>query len=105
MTSPANKQPSADRPDRDASKPAWRDALRQTIAAQVRELFAPLRKWLARHRVKVRRLGGLGVLVVGAGLMAGGLGPIGLSLIFVGTAALLLELDQDQRGPADRQRK
>jgi hypothetical protein len=40
------------------------------------------------------RIVGWGGLALGAGGMIFGLGPIGLALIFVGTAALLLDWEQ-----------
>jgi len=100
-TSPPKKQADADAADSGESKPTWRGAAREAVAAYLRELFAPVTKWLIRHQVKARRFGGLGSLAAGVGFMAGGLGPLGLSLIFVGVAVLLVELEISRRPPSD----
>ncbi len=105
MTAAANKQPDADAEDRSESKATSRRGLRKAIARYFGDLLAPLTKRIVKHRVKVRRFGGLGALAVGVGFMAGGLGPLGLSLIFAGTAILLLDREQSRPAGSDRQPK
>jgi hypothetical protein len=58
------------------------------------KLYAPAFKRLGKHQVQVRRGAGVGGLALGIGFMAGGLEPIGLSLILVGTAMLLAEIER-----------
>ena len=60
------------------------------------KLGEPLLERLVKHPAKIRRWGGLSGLALGIGLMAGGLEPIGFSLILLGTAVLLLECDQSE---------
>lgn len=89
----------------EASPTACPRRLRAAVVRCLRGLFSPLVRALAKHWGKVRRFGGLGALAVGAGFMAGGLGPLGLSLIFVGTAILLLAREQSRPAGSDRQPK
>jgi hypothetical protein len=105
MTKPARKQRDADAPKRKASRRRWRRIVRRATARFLRRLFAPVIRPIVKHQVVARRFGGLGSLVFGAGLLVGGLGPLGLSLIFVGTALLLVELEESRPAPPEQQRK
>jgi len=73
-----------------------RKADRAGVTSALRKLGEPLLEWVIKHRAKLRRWSGLSGLALGIGLMAGGLEPIGFSLILLGTAVLLLELDRPQ---------
>jgi len=54
----------------------------------------PLHEWIIKHHGKLARWSGISGLALGVGLMAGGLEPIGFSLILLGTAVVLLEFDR-----------
>lgn len=71
-----------------------RKAGRAGVTAALRRLSGPLREPLVRHQAKIRRWAGISGLALGVGLMAGGLEPIGFSLILLGTAVLLVDFDQ-----------
>jgi len=73
-----------------------REAGRAGVMPALRKLGAPVLERVIKHQAKIRRWSGLSGLAVGIGLMAGGLEPIGFSLILLGTAVLLLELDRPQ---------
>jgi hypothetical protein len=105
MTKRAKKQRDAEAPKRSAPRARWRQIVRGAIARFLGRLFAPLIRPIVKHQVQARRFGGLGSLVFGAGLMVGGLEPLGLSLIFVGTALLLVELEESRPAQSERQRK
>ena len=62
----------------------------------LRKLGESLLKRVVKHQAKIRRWGGLSGLALGIGLMAGGLEPIGFSLILLGTAVLLLDFERAQ---------
>ncbi len=53
-----------------------------------------VRRWVGKHRATIRRWAGLGALALGVGAMAGGLEPLGLSLILLGTAQLLVVFEK-----------
>jgi hypothetical protein len=102
----AVKKPSeTEAPDRSASKATWRTLARNYLAGRLRPYTAPLLERIVRHQVTIRRWGGLGGLAIGLGLMAGGLGPLGLSFVFAAVAVLLLELEERRRGRDDGARK
>jgi hypothetical protein len=63
----------------------------------LRKRFGPAGRAIARHQVGLRRWGGLAAVATGVGLMAGGLDPLGFSLIVVGVAVLLVEVDRAGR--------
>ena len=73
----------SDASDRKPAKAAWREA--------ARELVYRATTWLARHHA--RRIGGGAGLGGGVAAMMIGLGPIGLSLIFLGIAMFLVEVE------------
>ena len=72
--------------------------------ARGRRMYTPILKLGARHQYGIRRWGGLGGVALGIGLMAGGLEPMGLSLILLGTAQLLVVFEKTHPWGDDRPR-
>lgn len=88
-------------PGRSGPKATWGTLAGKYVAKKLRPFAAPLLECIAPHRITIRRWGGLGGLAVGLGLMAGGLGPLGLSFIFAAVAVLLLGLEERRGGRDD----
>ncbi|HUT92053.1 MAG TPA: hypothetical protein VMY37_21340 [Thermoguttaceae bacterium] len=80
-------------PDQRLPQEKGRKAGHAGVVHALRKLGEPLVKRVVKHPAKIRRWSGL---ALGIGLMAGGLEPIGFSLILLGTAMLLLEFDRPQ---------
>ena len=92
----AGGQPHDDSAEADARLAAQegRNAGRAGAMAALRRWGKPLSKLAAKHGAKLERWSGISGLALGVGLMAGGLEPIGFSLILLGTAVLLVDFDR-----------
>jgi len=105
MNDAAKREHDSQTTDSSGSETAGRSTARAIIARALHGLSAPLVEQIAKHQAGIRWWGGLGSLAAGVGLMAGGLGPLGFSLILVGVAVLVAELERSGQAPSDRKRK
>ena len=105
MNDAAKQQDDSHAPDRRVTGARWFKKARRRVARALRAFADPVLQPLAKHQARIRRWGGVGGLALGIGFLAGGLEPIGLSLILVGVAVLLVEFERSGQATSERKRK